>query len=355
MMNPGNDSSNDFLESVTLGLPRSWDWRQPVLVGVSGGADSMALLHGLVAVGKRQGANVAELLRVAHVEYDLRANASGDRKFVQEQAAAFGLTCHWRRLPVAKTETRLPGEGLEAAARRVRYHFFTEIAGEFGARHVAVGHTRDDQAETILHRILRGTGLNGLAGMPRARQLAEGVSLVRPLLGIRRQQVLDYLEACEFTWREDESNKDTAFSRNFLRHCLLTQAEQGPYPAATEALARLGEQATEYAAQRQKSITQALAVGVTRGPDGAVLVTRQLAADTGGDAHLLADVLLGLWRQQGWPRQALSHQHLRTLAAMCMRTAGVAQGDAEPAAVDLPGGIRATAPPAGIWLSRKLA
>jgi len=353
MMNLQSDSSSDFLDAVIAGLPASWDWRQPVLVAVSGGGDSMALLHGLVAVGQRVGADVAALLQVAHVEYDLRPTATGDRNFVQEQAAALGLTCHWRRLPVAEQGSRLSGEGLEAAARRVRYDFFTEVAGEIGARHVAVGHTRDDQAETILHRVLRGTGLNGLAGMPRARQLAEGVSLVRPLLGIKRQQVRGYLETHGLAWREDESNENTAFSRNFLRHRLLGEAERGPYPAATEALARLGDQAAEYASRRAEAVAQAIAGGVSRGADGSLLLSRRLAADTEGDAHLLADVLLGIWRQQGWPRQALTHQHLRRLTSMC--TAGDQQKGAEPSAVDLPGGVRAICHPEGLLLRRTMA
>lgn len=351
MMNQANDSSCDFLNAVVAGLPMSWDWRQPILLAVSGGADSMGLLYGLVAVGQRLGVNIGNRMRVAHVEYDLRPTATRDRKFVQEQARSLGLDCHWRRLSVTKQGSRLPGEGVEAAARRLRYGFFTELACEYGARHVAVGHTRDDQAETILHRVLRGTGLNGLAGMPQARQLNEGVSLIRPLLKIRRQQVRDYLDSSGLTWKEDESNENRAFSRNFIRHCLLNKAEQGPYRAATEALARLGEQAEEFASRRAETVEQVILSGVRLGIDGAVLVRREVATDVGNDAHLLADVLLEIWRQQGWPRQALSHQHLRKLTSMC--TSNPSEG-IDFSAVDLPGGIRATCQAEGLLLSRTM-
>ena len=352
-MDPRHDSSCDFLDAVAAGLPTSWDWRQPVLVAVSGGADSMALLHGLVTLGQRIGVNIAALMRVAHIEYDLRPTATRDRKFVQEQAAALGVICHWQRLPVKKKGSRRSGEGIEAAARRLRYQFFTEVAGECGARHVAVGHTRDDQAETILHRVLRGTGLNGLAGMPQSRQLVEGISLVRPLLRIRRQRVRGYLDSRGLVWKDDESNENMVFSRNFIRHCLLSEAEQGPYQAATEALARLGDQAGEYAAQRADAVEQVIASGVCCDADGAVLVSRLVATEVGRNVHLLADVLLEIWRQQGWPRQELSHRHLRKLASMCL--AGETKKATELSGVDLPGGIRAICGPEGLLLSRNLA
>lgn len=343
-------SLNAFLAAVKAGLPTSWDWRQPVLVAVSGGADSMALLHGLLALARQGGAACSRQLNVVHVEYDLRSTAPRDRMFVVEQSASLGLPCHWRRLPLTEPGARLAGEGVEAAARRLRYAVLAELAGVLGARHVAVGHTFDDQAETILHRVLRGTGLTGLAGMPWARELAEGVCLVRPLLGLRREHLRSFLATQEHPWVEDESNLDTGFSRNFLRHAVLAAVEQGPYPAATEALVRLGEQATAHAAFRRVRVDQLIAAAVRDCPDGAVLLERAGLGQAGNDPHLVADVLLAIWRQQGWPRQELSRDHLQRLTAMLgLPSRGEANA---PTAVDLPGGVRARQHPAGLHLRR---
>ena len=160
-----NKNLSEFSEEVSRGLPSSWDWRQPIIVGVSGGADSLALLHSLAELSR--GEKNATIF-VAHVEYDLRAEASRDREFVVQHAEQLGFSCYWKKVCVRSAPRVQQGDGTEALARRLRYEFFTQLAFEIGARHVAVGHTRDDQAETILHRLLRGTGLGGVAGPPPA-------------------------------------------------------------------------------------------------------------------------------------------------------------------------------------------
>lgn len=310
----------------------------------------MALLHGLFALARQAGDGCSRQVNVVHVEYDLRPTAPRDRMFVVDQSASLGLPCHWRRVPITEKSARLAGEGLEAAARRVRYDVLRELAGVLGARHVAVGHTLDDQAETILHRIFRGTGITGLAGMPWARELAEGVCLVRPLLNLRREQLRAYLTTQEQHWVEDESNLDSSFSRNFLRHVVLAAVEQGPYPAATEALVRLGEQATDYRAARAVRVDQLIAAALHECPDGAVLLDRAGLGQVGNDPLLVADVLLAIWRQRGWPRQELSSGHLQRLTAMLEPTP-LGKANA-PTAVDLPGGVRACQHPAGLHLRR---
>ena len=155
-------------------------WGSPLLVGVSGGADSVALLLALAEVAPA-GARIV----VAHAEHDLRAAAAADREFVAALAERLGLEFIWRHVAVREADEG-GGEGLEARARRLRYAFLEQAAGDRAARHVLVAHTADDQAETILHRILRGTGPAGLAGMRPARELCPGVALVRPLLQVPR-------------------------------------------------------------------------------------------------------------------------------------------------------------------------
>lgn len=324
-----------FEAAVAAGLPLSWDWRQPVILAVSGGADSIGMLRAIAAIAPN---GAQSQLLVAHVEYDLRDTAERDRRFVVEQAARLGLACHWRRLSVeASGETA--SQGREAAARKLRYDFFAALAHAHGARHVAVGHTLDDQAETILHRILRGTGIAGLAGMPRARRLAEGVSLVRPMLALRRQQVREYLSASRATWMEDESNTDQRFARNLLRHRVLAEVEQRQYPAATVALVRLGEQAAAFMTKRSEAVERLVDEAVERQPDGSLLLQDHLARLAAGDRELLADVFISLWRREGWPRQELSRRHLGRLTRM-ITDGNSATAEHQPAIV-LPGAIRA--------------
>src|SRR3989304_4412 len=149
-----------------------------VLVAVSGGADSVAWLRALVAL-KTAGAG---RLCVAHFNHYLRAEAEEDEQFVHALCKRFGLPCETGGKDVGQLV--LPAsEGIEETARRVRYAFLNETAGRLGARFVVTAHTADDQAETILHRIVRGTGIIGLSGMARARPLGPA-TLLRPLLGV---------------------------------------------------------------------------------------------------------------------------------------------------------------------------
>jgi tRNA(Ile)-lysidine synthase len=340
-----NKNLSEFSEEVSRGLPSSWDWRQPVIVAVSGGADSLALLHSLAELSREE---KNATVFVAHVEYDLRAEASRDREFVVQRAEQLGFSCYWKKVCV-RSAPRVPqGDGTEALARRLRYEFFAQLAFEIGARHVAVGHTRDDQAETILHRLLRGTGLGGVAGLPATRELSEGVSLVRPLLHTRRQQARDFLQAIGQNWREDESNKQLYFARNFLRHRVLAEVESGPYPAAVEALVRFGEQASSVMSSRLQKIDVVIKKSVEQKNDEKILIHQK---GIGDDCSIVPETLIEIWKRKGWPRQELSSKHLNQLTEMIFH--GVCKGPPVPDAVDLPGGIRARLLTGGVSLQRK--
>ncbi len=213
-----------------------------VVCGVSGGADSVALLHGLTAVNEIQ--NQGWLLAAAHLNHGLRAGAAADTEFVRELAASLGLECAVESHDIRTTAGRT-GESIEEAGRRVRYAFFQRVAGDSGATVVAVGHHADDQAETVIHRVVRGTGIRGLGGMSPVRPICEGsgVGLIRPLLSFRRAELRSYLAVRNLSYREDETNADTTPTRNRIRHRVLPLLERELNPGVVESLGRLADQA----------------------------------------------------------------------------------------------------------------
>lgn len=316
-------------DRVASALPAAGFWEHPAVLAVSGGADSVGLLFAVHGLAAQRGGDAVARLVVAHAEHDLRPTAPRDRDFVLSLAAALGLRAVSRRLDVLAGGER--GEGIEATARRLRYGFLADAAGAHGCRHVLVAHTADDQAETILHRSLRGTGLAGLGGMPRARTLRDGIAVVRPLLGITRAEVREFLAALGGRWQEDETNADVTRSRNFLRHEILPRLADGPYPAAAASLVTLGRQAAAVAAAVASAADHILDLhGRRQAAGGWILRTRPLESL---DRHLVAEVFVALWRREDWPRRHLTARHYTLLA-------GMVRGEPPPA-VDLPGGLHA--------------
>lgn len=222
---------------------RLWPDGAAVICGVSGGGDSMALLHGLHEVNRRRRSGWR--LHVAHLDHAVRPDSSTDAAFVREAAAALHLPFHVRRAAVATAAHRMR-RSIEEAARSARYAFLEETAATVESRFVAVGHQADDQVETVLHRLIRGTGLRGLAGMASIRPLREGgpIFLARPLLSFSREELTAYLEARGCVWRRDATNEDPdAATRNRLRHRVLPLLEAEVNPQTRTALLRLAEQA----------------------------------------------------------------------------------------------------------------
>ncbi len=332
MAGPRHDRSDEDLpEMLAAALPQRGLWEWPLLVGVSGGADSVALLVALAALASRRG-TMGRIL-VAHAHHGLRPEADDDLRFVAALAADLGVEIVTERLDLGGAAGN-GGEGLEARARRLRYEWLGRIAHERGARHLLVAHTADDQAETILHRALRGTGVAGLAGMKPARRFIDGVALLRPLLGVRRARLRRFLVEQGLAWREDASNADPRFSRAFLRHEVLPRLEAGAWPAATEALVRLGQQAGLVAAALDSAAGYLLDRHARRLADG--VVSLDAAALAGLDPHLLAAMFVALWRQEGWPERDMTAAHYARLVALL-----IAAERQEAATICLPGGVRA--------------
>jgi tRNA(Ile)-lysidine synthase len=204
-----------------------------VTVAVSGGPDSVCLLEVLRELAPR-----LELkLSVAHFNHRLRGAASDeDEHFVAKLAARYGLRCYCASANVARSK-----DNLEQAARRARRTFFAELIRKGYTDRVALGHTRDDQAETVLFRVLRGSGLAGLAGIYPVT--ADGY--IRPFIDITRAEVEQFLRSRGLEWREDATNRDPRFARNRIRHSLLPQMEREWNPRIADALAHLADLAHE--------------------------------------------------------------------------------------------------------------
>jgi tRNA(Ile)-lysidine synthase len=200
---------------------------QSVGVAVSGGADSVFLLHALRELAPR----FDILLSIIHIEHGIRGAASvADAEFVARLAAEFELPFHLRRADV----TAMDGN-LEQAARQVRQSVFSDLIAAGTVDRVATGHTQSDQAETVLFRILRGSGLTGLAGiLPVTRE-----GLIRPLLEIGRGEIEAWLRERGIAWREDATNQDRTYARNRLRQDVLPLLRDAFNPQLDQRLSHL--------------------------------------------------------------------------------------------------------------------
>ncbi|MDL2214320.1 tRNA lysidine(34) synthetase TilS [Clostridia bacterium OttesenSCG-928-O13] len=205
-----------------------------VIVAVSGGADSVALLHFMVQNREKLGITVL----AAHFEHGLRGKESlADAAFVEEQCQQLGVQLFLEHGDMAN-RPKPQGLGTEAWARRLRYAFFERLAAQQGAK-VALAHTQSDNAETVLFRAVRGTGPKGLSGIPPVRQV-----FIRPLLGLSRAEIEAYCRQNHLDYVTDGTNADNGYSRNRLRNVVMPQLEM-VHPGAARNLALLAEDMAE--------------------------------------------------------------------------------------------------------------
>jgi len=206
-----------------------------VAVGLSGGADSVALTRLLMERADELGL----VVHTAHLHHGLRGTeADEDRRFAAELTQGLGLFFHTWQVDTA-AEAAKNGESIEEAARRLRYGWFRELMAAGTVDAVATAHTFDDQAETVLGKLLRGAWTEGLSGIHPVVKLREG-RILRPMLTAKRSEVEAYLNGLGQVWREDSSNRDPAYTRNRLRHDLLPELEQWN-PRIRERLSNIAE------------------------------------------------------------------------------------------------------------------
>lgn len=285
----------------------------PGIVAVSGGADSVALLRSLAACGFA--------LTAAHVNHQLRgAESDGDEEFVRDLCVKLGV-------PFRSTRIEVLGGNLEATARHLRYQWLNELATELGAAWIATGHTANDQAETVLHRVLRGTGLQGLRGIATSKPSPPvgtgGALIVRPLLQMSRDGILLYLQKLNQPYRTDTSNSDPRFTRNRIRAEVLPLLHTFNWEIVS-VLGSLAEQAEESHA----FIEQHARVLLTRAekPRAGSTIILDRASLESAPPLLLRSALRLIWEREDWSMGEMDYDHWTAAATLADR--------------DFPGGIK---------------
>jgi tRNA(Ile)-lysidine synthase len=284
-----------------------------VLVAVSGGCDSVSLLHLLRFAADDAGLRVT----AAHFDHAMRPGSERDAAWVR------GLCGAWR-VPLV-TERAATALRTEEEARDARYAFLRRVQAECGATFLATAHHADDQAETVLFRVLRGTGLTGLAGIPPR----DASGLVRPLLPFPRAQVVRYARAAGLAWREDPGNATADFARNRIRLRLLPWIERTLAPGARRSLVRLADLAREEEAAWDAVLAPILSEAIREEEGALVLVRERLAAY---DWRVASRVLRAALRRLGTPPD-------RAGTRMALEFISHAPSGRE---LTLPGGVRIT-------------
>ena len=301
------------------GLGDTW------VVAVSGGSDSVGLLRVLHATAPELGLR----LSVAHLDHGVRgASARADAEFVAEVAEGLGLP-----IDLGNWRPSRPGH-FEADTRRARYAWLAEVARARGASGVAVGHTKDDQAETILHRIVRGTGLHGLAGMPGRRPLSASAILFRPLLHATRLEIREFLASIGQPFRDDASNADQSRTRARIRHDLLPRLAADYNPEVAAALVRLGGLAGASGRVLRRRVREVERTAILRSDAHSFALDRQVLSRS--SRFLRAEVFRLAWRRAGWPEGAMGMEQWRRLARLAKSSrARVALGNGVEVVTDL--------------------
>jgi tRNA(Ile)-lysidine synthase len=300
-----------------------------VVVGLSGGPDSVALAAILreLAGGRRYRAELV----LAHLNHGLRPSARRDEAFVRQLADAWTSPLVVRSVAVPQ-EAEAGGIGIEEAARRARYAFLDEVAREAGAPIVAVGHHRDDQAETVLMNVLRGSAIRGLAGMPIRRPIAPGspVALIRPLLEVSRADILSYLDARRLAFVDDETNRSPEMFRNRLRHELLPLVERDYVPGLSHRLVQLAGHA--------RVVQDDLSARAAAAWDGAVTSATARAVEFSLDAlrecgrAVCGELVLAAMERLGAGRRGICADHVVSACDIIDAPRGGQH-------LDLPGGV----------------
>jgi len=331
----------DSPSEVATAICQAWPcpaWTEVhVAVAISGGCDSMALLRAMLELKEQHGGTGQ--LSALHVNHHLRgADSDADSDWCSQQCAMLEvplIILSGKATERAQTE----GDGIEAAARNERYELLTLAAENAGIRFLVTAHTRNDQVETVLFRLLRGSGLQGLRGIPRSRQLSGVVTLVRPLLECSRETLQSYLEALGQAYRNDSSNQELRFSRNRIRHQLLPTLRAEHNQDVDAALLRLAAQADETQQFVELHARKLLGDANFAPPVGKSCLEGNLSLDLRPFSEqadiVVCEALRLVWREEGLPEQAMTYDWWQKMTKL-------AKSASETEVLNLPGNVRAS-------------
>ncbi len=302
------DPNRPTFETICQRWEQEWPVRRwsghVMILAVSGGPDSVLLLRVIHALIQRNAMSPSQI-QVAHFNHQLRENAMGDAQFVQNLAQWAGFDFHG-------------GEGRtdaadEASLRDQRYAFLQKVADNTGARYVLLGHNQDDQVETVLFRMARGTGISGLKGIPKVRKLNHGVTVVRPLLSTSRSEIEDALQELGQLSRMDESNSESVYKRNFLRNEIVPKL-RGVFPGLDKSLVRLAKHADR--------VADFLNVAAVPLMDAFQFHSCELQIESGILLHhhpaLVSHALVNSWTDANWPKQGMNQSHWNHLVELIL-------------------------------------
>ncbi|HTP12944.1 MAG TPA: tRNA lysidine(34) synthetase TilS, partial [Bacteroidota bacterium] len=245
-----------------------------LVLAVSGGVDSTVMLDAFCEIQESWGLE----LSVAHINHQLRGDESdGDEAFVRDAARRYHLPVFCKRADVVGLAHE-KGISKQEAAREIRYAYFEEIRQQTCAGHIATAHHADDNAETVLLNILRGTGVRGMAGIPVTRDAGQ---IVRPMLFATREEILAYATERQLAYRNDSSNDSTIYTRNYLRHKVFPLLEQEFGPGMRESLSRLSETMREFSGYLDRIVDERAGATVSFRSDGCTLSIPALAKEPG--------------------------------------------------------------------------
>jgi tRNA(Ile)-lysidine synthase len=291
---------------------------QRLIVGVSGGRDSVLLVHLLLQAGWKN-------LVLAHLNHGLRGHASGqDARFVRHLARRLGLPVVIGKTDVAR-QARQSRQSTETAAREARHVFFREVARSHRTRQIVLAHHADDQAETILANLCRGSGLNGLAGMHPVQPFGD-LTLHRPMLGLQRSDIDQLIAFHDLRFREDASNASTEHRRNRLRHEVLPLLDRIFARRVAPLMARAGSQVRLAASHLEEQARAAL------NNPACLDSERRLRLDPFWQnlAPVVQSLTLRLWLRETWQLPGIGHGEIERALAL------TAPGG--PPRINLPGG-----------------
>jgi len=318
-------SRQAFVKNVKDAV-KQYDMFRPgerVLVAVSGGCDSVCLLRVLYGMRKSLGTELV----VANMDHGIRGSESArDSLFVEKLAEELGLPFCFQKIdPSGSGRSKI---SVEEYLRKRRYEFFRKAASEHGCDVLATGHTIDDQAETVLLRLVTGSSLNGLAGIPAVRYEGD-LRVVRPLIRTGKKEVLDHLDSCGWGFREDRTNKETKYLRNRIRHEVLPFLEKYN-PRIRRSLANLSETIREdldlIESEKEKAMGRSLVHGSPR------VKIKDLVLQP---KSLRKAVFKELFSRAGGDIKKLTYRHWKDMD--CLICAGK-KGDS----LDLPGRVMAS-------------